>query len=63
MLTFYKNPDDVDAVQRVYREQDVLLQPLEAYALLVTARAQASLEGDMREADLHGKGCATLLGL
>jgi len=72
LLGFYKPKEDVLFLKRVYQERQMLLQPLEAYALLVLARAQSHVDGDMAEVGMYrgasakiiceGKGKVTLWG-
>lgn len=72
LLGFYKPREDVQFLNSVYQEKQMLLQPLEAYALLVLSRAQSFVPGDMAEVGMYrgasakiiceGKGKATFWG-
>ena len=61
LLSYFRDPADADRIRQVYRECKCELQPLEAYAILTLARAQAGLEGDMAEVGMFQGGSAKLI--
>lgn len=61
LLSWYRRPDDLQLVRRVYRERRPLLQPLESFNILDLARAQAELDGDMAEVGVYQGSSARLI--
>lgn len=61
LLSYFRDPADAALIGRVYRECKFELQPLEAYAILSLARAQAGLDGDMAEVGMFQGGSAKLI--
>ena len=61
LLSYFRDPADAALISRVYRECKLELQPLEAYAILSLARAQAALDGDMAEVGMFQGGSAKLI--
>lgn len=61
LLAYFRDPADVATIRRIYGECKFELQPLEAYAILSLARAQAGLGGDMAEVGMFQGGSAKLI--
>jgi O-methyltransferase len=61
LLSYFRDPADVTRIRQVYKACKCELQPLEAYAILSLARAQALLEGDMAEVGMFQGGSAKLI--
>jgi hypothetical protein len=62
-LAFYKDSATVRLIRRIYRENRMLVQPLEAYQLFMTAKLQSRLEGDFAEVGVYCGATAKLLCL
>lgn len=61
LLSYFRDPADAALIRSVYRGCKCELQPLEAYAILSLARAQAPLGGDMAEVGMFQGGSAKLI--
>jgi len=61
LLKFYREPHAVAIIDEAFREADLQMNPLDAYALYNLARMQASVPGSMAEIGMYRGGSAGII--
>jgi O-methyltransferase len=61
LLKFYREPEAVAILDEAFREADLQMNPLDAYALYSLVRMQASVPGNMVEIGMYRGGSAGII--
>jgi O-methyltransferase len=61
LLKFYRDPAAIAVIQNAFREADLQMNPLDAYALYSIVHMQASIPGSMAEVGMYRGGSARII--
>jgi O-methyltransferase len=61
LLKFYREPEAVTLIEEAFREADLQMNPLDAYALYALVRMQASVPGNLAEIGMYRGGSAKII--